>query len=136
MQDSSSKLINEIMFHPSLELFTGCPSKHASNRSCQHSVTPFSLIQPLFICLTFSMSPLHRDKSAPLLTARTLRIPQIKTKTFGHRTFYYAAPFVWNSLPREIRHIQSTTALKTAPKTHLFKSYLCWLDLCSLHLFL
>ena len=29
---------------------------------------------------------------------------------------------VWNSLPHEIRHIQFTTALKTALKTHLFKS--------------
>ena len=47
---------------------TGCPSKHVSNISCQHSVTPFSLIQLLFICLTFSMSTLHQDSSAPPLT--------------------------------------------------------------------
>ena len=33
--------------------------------------------------------------------------------------------FVWNSLPHEIRHIQSATAFKTALKTLLFKSYLC-----------
>ena len=32
------------------------------------SVTPFSLIQPLFICLTFSMPTLHQDSSAPHLT--------------------------------------------------------------------
>ena len=31
-------------------------------------VTPFSLIQPLFICLTFSVSTLHQDSSAPPLT--------------------------------------------------------------------
>ena len=36
--------------------------------------------------------------------------------------FPYAAPSVWSSLPREIRHTQSTTAFKTAPKTHLFKN--------------
>ena len=55
---------------------------------------------------------------------RTLRSPQIKTKTFGHRSFSCAAPSVRNSLSREIRHIQSTTARTTALKTHLFKSYL------------
>ena len=68
LQDSSYKLINEIMFHPFSELFTGLPSKHLSSISCQHSVTPFSLIQPLFNCLTFSMSILHQDSSAPPLT--------------------------------------------------------------------
>ena len=47
-------------------------------------------------------------------------------KTFGHRSFSYAAPSVWNSLPREIRHSQQSTAVfKTALKTHLFRSYLC-----------
>ena len=68
--------------------------------------------------------------------SRTLRIPYIKTRTFGRRSFFHAAPSVWNSLPHEIRHIQSATAFKTALKTHLLKSYLCWLNLYSLHLFL
>ena len=71
LQDSSSKLMNEIMFHPLSELFTGCPSKHVSTLkhvpSCQHSATPFSLIQPLFICLT-SVSTLHQGSSASPLT--------------------------------------------------------------------
>ena len=39
----------------------------------------------------------------------------------GHRSFSYSAPSVWKSVPREIRHIQSTTAFKTALKTHLLK---------------
>ena len=46
--------------------------------------------------------------------SRTLRIPHIKTNTSGHRSFSHAAPSVWNSLPHEIRHIQSATAFKTA----------------------
>ena len=57
--------------------------------------------------------------------SRTLHIPHMKTETFGHRLFSYTAPSVWNSLPREIRYIQSTAAFKTALKTHLLKSYLC-----------
>ena len=68
LQDSSQKLTNEIMFHPFSELFTDCPSKHVSNISCQHSVTPFSLIQPLFICLTVSVSTLYQDSSASHVT--------------------------------------------------------------------
>ena len=40
------------------------------------------------------------------------------------RSFSHAAPSVWNSLPRESRNIQSTTAFRTALKTNLFKSYL------------
>ena len=60
-----------------------------------------------------------------LSDSRTPRIPHIKTKTFGYRSFSLAAPSVWNSLPHDIRHIQSVTAFKTALKTHLFKSYLC-----------
>ena len=63
LQDSSSKFMNKIMFHPSSELITGCPSEHISNISCQHSVTPFSLMHLLFICLTFSVSTLHQDSS-------------------------------------------------------------------------
>ena len=65
---SSSKLINEIMFHPFSELFTGCPSKHVLNISCQHYLTHFFLIQPPFICPTFSMPTLYQDSSAPPLT--------------------------------------------------------------------
>ena len=49
LQDPSSKLLNEIMFHHSSEPFTGCPSKHVSRISCQHSITPF------FFCLLYSL---------------------------------------------------------------------------------
>ena len=42
--------------------------------------------------------------------SRTLRIPHLKARTFGHRSFSQAAPSVWNSLPHDIRHIQSVTA--------------------------
>ena len=125
LQDSSSKLTNEIMFHPFSELFTGCPSKHISSISCQHSVTPLSLIQPLFYLsdLLNVSSPSRQLHSSS--DSRTPCIPHKKTKTFGHRSFSHAAPSVWNSLPHNIRPIQSVIAFKTALKTHLFKSYLC-----------
>ena len=83
------------------------------------------------LCI-YSPSKQLRSSSA----SKTLCIPHIKTKTFGHSSFSHAAPSVWNSLPHEIRHIQSTTAFKTALKTHLFRFYLYWLNLYSLYLFL
>ena len=46
--------------------------------------------------------------------SRTLHIPHIKIKTSGHRSISYTIPSVWNSLPHEIWHSQSTTAFKTA----------------------
>ena len=49
----------------------------------------------------------------------------VKTKTFGYLSLACAAPSVWSSLPRGIRHIQSTTALTTAMKTCLFRNYHC-----------
>ena len=119
----NSKLINEIMFHPSSEFFTGCPSKHVSSISCQHSHSFFSDTAPVYLSdLLRVYSPSRQLRSSSDL--RTLRIPHIKTKTFGHRSLFCVASSVWNSLPREIRHIQSTIAFRTAFKTHLFKSYL------------
>ena len=53
--------------------------------------------------------------------SRLLRIPHVKTKAFGQRSFSFAAPSVWNSLPQEIRNITLTSEFKSALKTHLFK---------------
>ena len=125
LQDSSSKLINKIMFHPFSELFTGCPFMHVSSISCQHSVTPLSSgTAPVYLSDLISVYSPSRQLCSSF-DSRTLRIPHIKTKTFGHRSFSHAAPSVWNSLPHDIRHIRSVTSFKTALKTHLFKSYLC-----------
>ena len=75
------RFIKEIVFRPSSEFFTGCLAKDAlSVLCCQCLLTPFSLIQPLFICLIFIMCALHEDSS----DSRTLCISHIKTKTFGH----------------------------------------------------
>ena len=41
--------------------------------------------------------------------------------TLGDRAFQLAAPKLWNSLPAEIRNIQSLTSLKRALKTYFFK---------------
>ena len=84
----------------------------------------FSDTAPVYLsdllCVYSPSRQLHSSSDS-----RTLRIPHIKTKTSRHHSLSHAAPSVWNSLPHEIRHVQSATAFKTASKTHLFKSYLC-----------
>ena len=50
---------------------------------------------------------------------RILCIPKLRTKTFGHRSFSFAAPTIWNSLPTELTHTDSVQKFKLALKTHL-----------------
>jgi hypothetical protein len=52
---------------------------------------------------------------------KLLKIPRVNLKTAGERSFRYSAPFIWNSLPDNIRNINSLTKFKTHLKTHLFK---------------
>ena len=54
---------------------------------------------------------------------RILSVPRIKTKTYGQRTFTYSASTQWNSLPHNIRHMQSPQQFKRALKTHLFRTH-------------
>ena len=39
---------------------------------------------------------------------------------YGHRSFSYSAPFLWNSLPVHIRQAYSLQCFKSLLKTHLF----------------
>ena len=48
-------------------------------------------------------TPFRQPRSSA--DTRTLRIPHVKTKIFGQRSFSYSAPKQWNSLPSDIRHI-------------------------------
>ena len=54
---------------------------------------------------------------------RILCIPKLRTKTFGHRSFSFAAPTIWNSLPSELRHTDSIQKFKLALKTHLLREF-------------
>ena len=40
--------------------------------------------------------------------------------TLGARSFYAAAPCLWNSLPPELRDVKSINIFKRNLKTHLF----------------
>ena len=47
----------------------------------------------------------------------------VKTASFGERSFSYCAPKIWNTLPFEIRHKPSSASFKSALKTHLFRQH-------------
>ena len=49
-----------------------------------------------------------------------LEVPRKNLKTFGERSFSYAAPEVWNKLPESIKSSQSTAIFKKNLKTYLF----------------
>lgn len=68
-------------------------------------------------------SSTHNLRSADSLL---LSVPHIKTKkTLGDRAFTIAAPKLWNSLPVELRQINSIFAFKRQLKTYLFQLAYC-----------
>ena len=54
-------------------------------------------------------------------TKKLLTVPFVRTKTFGHRMFTYAAASLWNDLPLNLREAECLTVLKKLLKAHLFK---------------
>ena len=50
-----------------------------------------------------------------------LEIPRISTNSYGKRSFYFAAPHLWNDLPLPLRTCQKIDTFKTLLKTHLFR---------------
>ena len=60
-------------------------------------------------------------------------IPRTNSKTIGNRSFFHAAPFLWNSLPADLRKSTSLFSFKKGLKTHLFS--LCYKTNFALFLF-
>ena len=49
-----------------------------------------------------------------------LDVPRSSTKSFGDRTFAYAAPHLWNKLAESLHVITDLTQFKKDLKTHLY----------------
>ena len=64
----------------------------------------------------YSLSRSLRSSSANLLSK-----PIFNLKTYGMRSFSFAAPHLWNSLPSDMRKITSVEIFKKCLKTHLFR---------------
>ena len=56
--------------------------------------------------------------------SRILRIPRVATKLFGERSFAFAAPVIWNSLPYHLRYANTDSAFRSGLKTYLFRKHL------------
>ena len=81
----------------------------------------FTNSSPVYIAQLLSVYTPSRHLRS-FLDTRTLRIPFVKTKSFGQRAFSFTGPTQWNLLPYGLRHSKSSPAFKTALKTHLFRS--------------
>ena len=84
---------------------------------------------------TYGKAPLYlRDLVAHRKVSRSLRnntqadldynVPYNVCKTFGDRSFSYAGPVLWNSLPYSVKSKDNIEIFKKDIKTFLFKKYL------------
>jgi len=55
----------------------------------------------------------RRNNNYNLRYSNILQVPSVKTEHYGRRSFRYAAPVLWNSLPDEFRQAGSFSQFKT-----------------------
>eukprot|EP00745_Piridium_sociabile_P027300 TRINITY_DN439_c0_g1_i27.p1 TRINITY_DN439_c0_g1~~TRINITY_DN439_c0_g1_i27.p1 ORF type:complete len:1128 (+),score=135.82 TRINITY_DN439_c0_g1_i27:139-3522(+) len=56
---------------------------------------------------------------------RTLRIPSVRTKAYGQRSFSFQCPSLWNTLPKTVRYVEGTASFKRQLKTYFFRNVDC-----------
>ena len=79
-------------------------------------------LAPTYISELVSLKDTGGRYNLRLNTGKLLNIPSCKSlSTLGDRSFYMAAPKLWNDLPLFIRNISSVNVFKKALKTHLFQ---------------
>ena len=82
---------------------------------------------PKFVTRRYTVTLINvkRKSSCNLRSNGSLLLEPPKGKmlpTLGARSFYAAAPALWNSLPAQLREIQSLAVFKQKLKTHLFRA--------------
>ena len=71
------------------------------------------------------ISPYQPGRSLRSSHQCLLRVPTVRTVSYGERAFSHAAPRLWNSLPITLRNCSSLELFKKHLKTHLFlQSYM------------
>ena len=80
-------------------------------------------LAPVYISELISIRDVSLSRYCLRLTnSLTLNYPALKSrKTLGDRSFFVAAPKLWNKLPSDIRDFNSINSFKTAIKTYLFR---------------
>ena len=93
----------------------------------------FKILLLIFHCVQGSAPQYNISLVHPYIPARNLRsstsraliIPK-STKTWGQRAFAHAGPYLWNSLPEDIKNCKSSESFKNHLKTYLFTHcYFC-----------
>ena len=87
----------------------------------------FKILLLIFHCVQGSAPQYNISLVHPYIPARNLRsstsraliIPK-STKTWGQRAFAHAEPYLWNSLPEDIKNCKSSESFKNHLKTYLF----------------
>ena len=51
-----------------------------------------------------------------------LQVPSVNTVAYGHHSFSYYAPIIWNSLPDHIKNSESVSTFQQCLKTFLFRN--------------
>ena len=67
------------------------------------------------------LNPYKKDRELRSASKSLLDKPKTKLKTYGDRSFAYAAPTLWNELPDHLCTISKLETFKSSLKTHLFK---------------
>ena len=80
-------------------------------------------LAPVYISELISIIDVSLSRYCLRLTnSLTLNYPVLTSrKTLGDRSFFVAAPKLWNELPSDIRDLNSVNKLKTAIKTYHFR---------------
>ena len=74
---------------------------------------------PTYLSATLCMyEPARSLRSS---TEILLKSPRVNLKSAGERSFHFAAPAVWNSLPNSLRNIHLLPQFKKQLETHLFR---------------
>ena len=70
--------------------------------------------------LTDLLIPYHKNRDLRSSSQAKLDKPITKLKTYGDRSFAYAAPTLWNKLPEHLRKMDKLESFKRALKAHMF----------------
>ena len=84
----------------------------------------FRGLAPSYLSFLITSKPVSKYnlRSSSDSTLLTCSFPNIKVRaTLGERAFVFAAPKLWNALPRFIRETNSIDSFKRQLKTYLFK---------------
>ena len=76
---------------------------------------------PSYLCKLVSLRSVNRRLRNYSEISRNLEVPATLPGAYGSRSFTYAAPQIWNSLPIDLKMSPSIENFRVGLKTHLFK---------------